>query len=734
MTDREPIAPADTPPQLDENAACRVLIHQSGGARTANVGGPTTHTNAHPESALRGDGPPMSLTLAPRPHVRAPATDEPPADPVRTWLARLSNAVAELSSFAPLSIGQLTDLTVAEADAVCRAAACPDLFVIHAPDHVVRERVIAAISQLSATRSGRCLVLSPNPAAADRITERLAKIGETGVVRALADDENPARPSPVVSKITSAAIGTARADRLKRDAATAVAEADARLTALEKLTELASKVAEFDAEIAELAVRRQVVESVVRAETDSPFATKLTALKASHEAFAASITTEIETLSLTRKEKETALVGVQQQLDEATAETAKKPSFFSRLIGKGKQGPDPADLAKQIQSLEAEIATIKVRSAEAQSKLTATATASAVEREQAILAEVASRQAEVDSHVASKTSERDRISTEAEVLGTTLGVVPLASELASTQYAATLALVRAKEHAVEVDRTAAEIARQFLARMPVVVGTPGSLHVDPVFDRDPANDGDALFSLLVLDQAEELGEQEFIQLAKLASRWVLIGDTAPADETKPHLNGSAPRHGPGRNGRPVEPPFTAKLAKLLDHEKWCVEGDRLVCRLLHASHEQRRGMTREPLLDRPEIELRFLLDSNGEPAVAEVAFPSAAGIGHAKSFLFHQLSESLLRPHGALTWDHSPNAITACWLDAERGTADSTWIDLEPGVREKVVGVGLTAFTAAVSFDVAAEWDAERAAAWLSERLRCESTGRFAVVPRTSRV
>jgi hypothetical protein len=142
-------------------------------------------------------------------------------------------------------------------------------------------------------------------------------------------------------------------------------------------------------------------------------------------------------------------------------------------------------------------------------------------------------------------------------------------------------------------------------------------------------------------------------------------------------------------------------------------------------------MTREPLLDRPEIELRFTLDPAGEPVLAEVAFPIATTVPLAKTFLFHQLAEVLLHPCGEVQWNHTPTALTACWQAAECGAApaDGIWIDLEPGVREKIIGSGLIAFTAAVAFDPSAGWDAEKAAAWLADHLPAESAGRFAIVP-----
>ena len=85
----------------------------------------------------------------------------------------------------------------------------------------------------------------------------------------------------------------------------------------------------------------------------------------------------------------------------------------------------------------------------------------------------------------------------------------------------------------------------------------------------------------------------------------------------------------------------------------------------------------------------------------------------------------LLQPCGAMRSGSSPTALAACWPAAEHGT-NAVWIDLEPGVREKVAGTGLVAFTAAVTFDPSAGWDAEKAEAWLAKHLPRESAGRFA--------
>ncbi|HEY1189207.1 MAG TPA: hypothetical protein VGE74_16260, partial [Gemmata sp.] len=247
----------------------------------------------------------------------------------------------------------------------------------------------------------------------------------------------------------------------------------------------------------------------------------------------------------------------------------------------------------------------------------------------------------------------------------------------------------------------------------VVVGTPGSLRADPVFS---AGGAEPPFGLLVLDRAEELTESEFSWLAKLAGRYLLVGRAAPPDEPR------------GPRGRAPEAPLAARIAKCLDRETWAAEGNRLVCRLAPPAPEQRRTMTREPLADRPEIELRFV-ETGAAPLLAEITFPWATPVVEAKRFLIDALGEVRLRPCGELRWSHAPDAIAATWPAADVG-AEAAWVDLEPGVREKVTGAGPFAFTAAVSFDPSAGWDAGRAEAWLEAHLPGPSVSRFAALPR----
>ena len=281
-------------------------------------------------------------------------------------------------------------------------------------------------------------------------------------------------------------------------------------------------------------------------------------------------------------------------------------------------------------------------------------------------------------------------------------------------------LAAARDRLGELTSTGLEIARRFLAEARIVIGTPGSVAADPVFAA--AGPASPPFGLLVLDRAEELTERDFARLSRLAGRWVLAGDAACPDEAPPAANGT---RGPDRL---PEPTFVARLAPLLDREPMTIEGDRLVFRLLHLSREQRRAAAREPVLDHPHVELRMTAGDDGDPVLAEIAFPADTPIAAAKAFLFSQLGEVVLRPCGERHWQRSADRLTACWPVADVGPSE--WVDLEPGVHEKVVGAGISAFSAAITFDLAAGWDEATAEAWLAAHAPPASASRRAVLPR----
>ena len=585
-----------------------------------------------PEFETRGSAPPMSVTTVTRLSSRFLTTGAPTGDAVRSWLAHLP---ADLVPFAPADVVPTGLRSPAEVLAITRALACPDLFVIDAADQPSAESTIAQIAELAADR---VLILSPDPRAADRLTELLAG---AGVVRALAEDENPIRSSPVVARLTSIALGAGQAERLRREAADALSAAEAHLAPAERFTAINS-------EIAEATTMRDRLEIEIRSHHDNS--------------------------AIARKEAD--LAALRRRLTESNAEpSGRMASILAWLLGRRSSGQDPAKLEKEIDVAAAEVAALTA------------------EREDAIRDEQLVRRAPLDARLADLVAERDR--------------------MAAAQREHSSALKGVKE------LDAPDLIPRLLAESRIVVGTPGSLVADPVFADSPP------FALLVLDRCEELTETDFLRLSPLAARWVLVGDV-PGSAGKPDSRPGMGQNGKtSKNGRTKGPGFVERLALLLDREPWAREADQIVCRLMHqVGTTGRQTLVQEPLFDRPEIELRFTAED--DPAVAEVAFPAGTSIADAKSFLFRQLGEVLLHPCGPLQWEETAESIVARWSESEDCT--TAWIDLEPGVREKVVCCGWAAFTAAVEFVRALNWNRERAEAWLAQHHRPESAGRFVTV------
>ncbi len=355
----------------------------------------------------------MTATLAPRPTAPAPAArDEQPVTAPDTgdrgglWLTRLfaGDFCFPVVQPVPLPPG---DRTAAEYAAASRAAGCRDLFVIHA-DHAAGERVICDVARAA---PDRVLVLSPDADAADRVTERLLKCG-VPVLRALADDENPARPSPAVSRVTSAALGVARAEQERRAAALEVVAAERRIgafavvsKALARLAEVNESLSRFDADLADQAARRDRIDAETRVETDTPFAQSLAKLRTDHDAAAARLATELQTATGLHAEKEAALALVRQ----AHAEAAHKPGFLSRLFHKPKPGaPDPAELEKQVHALEVLVVGLADQVRDLRAKADAASAARLTERDKVIAAEIESRRAAATAATAATEAERAR--------------------------------------------------------------------------------------------------------------------------------------------------------------------------------------------------------------------------------------------------------------------------------------------------------------------------------------
>ncbi|HYH69153.1 MAG TPA: hypothetical protein VD866_30950 [Urbifossiella sp.] len=643
----------------------------------------------------------MPLTLSPR-RTADPAPPHP-------WLARALAGDIDLPAFAPAALPAAAR-TAAEADAVARALACPDLFVMDAPDRAARERLIADLARCAALRGERVLVLSPDPLAADRLAETIASDPAVKVVRALADDENPHRPSPAANRLTTAAAGRGRVDGLRRSAEADLRTADADLSAAEALATIAAGLKALADRFAAIEPERGAVAAARDAapvpEPGSPFAADLERIAAEFDAARRPLLADRAAVTARRAAADSTLAAARQHKADANDPT-KKSGFFSRLLHKPKPPVDPAELDRHIADAEHAVKEQADRDAALQVELDAVDRRQAAEVGKRTAAEAVARRPGFEAQLAALAAERDEVAGRFVLAGKELarGGVPAPAQLTPDAAGRTFAELDARRAAAAAKRAAArarlddlgaagaELAGRVLAEARVVVGTPGSLASDPVFAVPSA---DPPFALLILDHAEDVGEADFAQLSPRAGRWVLAGD---------------PMGGSERNGRRGGA-LLARLARRLDRDGWARDGDRLVVRLLPDA-----AVTgREPLLDHPDVELRFAAGG----ALAAIAFPPGMATAAVHRFLADQLGECRPRPCGPVRWYDDGSVLTACWPAAE--TLSGEWAEVGGGLRLRTAG----AFTAAVSFDPAAGWDRAAAEAWLEARV--PPPGRVAVV------
>jgi len=295
----------------------------------------------------------------------------------------------------------------------------------------------------------------------------------------------------------------------------------------------------------------------------------------------------------------------------------------------------------------------------------------------------------------------------------------------------------AKEWADVLPTLSDQLPARLMQSANVVAATPATLSADPYFGTAAGPS----FDLLLLEEAHEVCEGEFLAAARRARRWVLIGeptpepvggteDSATSATSRGHASGEVHAqvrsHGARRSGNwaapaTLRPGFFQRLWRHLHWDAWVRDGGRLVCRLRPVSSGQRAKLACEPLADRPEVELRIQAAADGVPRLAEVAFPPDIGLPAAKAFLFRELGEAPIpAPCAAPRWEETPDAVRCALFETDGvATAVAHRAELGGGVCELVgqrTGDGggpAPWFTAALEFTRAAGWDRPKAEAWV---------------------
>jgi hypothetical protein len=158
--------------------------------------------------------------------------------------------------------------------------------------------------------------------------------------------------------------------------------------------------------------------------------------------------------------------------------------------------------------------------------------------------------------------------------------------------------------------------------------------------------------------------------------------------------------------------FFAERWALAKRPAWSVDGDRIVCRVDDSFGGDGTTLVREPLLDRPEIELRFT--PGDEPTLVEVVFAPSMTAAECRAWLAAELGEARPVARGPAEWAVG-ESIRAVWADADGAAGE--WVESVPGVRELVSGTHAEAATAEMRFDPRLGWTRESAEAWVVEKL-----------------
>lgn len=239
----------------------------------------------------------------------------------------------------------------------------------------------------------------------------------------------------------------------------------------------------------------------------------------------------------------------------------------------------------------------------------------------------------------------------------------------------------ARQTLADLESNPEEAAVHYSSRATILVG-PALAKCDPVIER-------WTFDRRILEGAESVTETDWEVLTSTQDRSIILGDfsSRPEDSTTPALEAWRNEHRP----------------------QWLRESGRLVVLLAPQAVECRR----ELLEDRPEYELRFGTTPNGEFVLAAVAFPLNESVADAKAFLASELDEVQLVPLGPLRWNADELLAAWPWLEAD----DGVWIDIQPGVKERVVSVDGLPATAAVRFD-SSIWTANQAEEWIERMSR----------------
>jgi hypothetical protein len=649
------------------------------------------------------------------------------------------------------------DLDRTQQLAVARALVTPDLALIRGYPGTGKSRLLVELIRQADRLGLRTLFVAATSAGLDRVLEQVGSDSRVRLVRSLAAEESLDALPACVARLTLPGrlhyFETHSLVAARRAVETARATWEARCRdeqTWSRLEGLVERLTSLEAQKEERQGQRPGIRAAVETELQtgragSPLHTTwLDSQRRSTEAI-----TQIDTC----------LAGVRSSIDRVDAERRQCEGELQQLqpLAEARQGgkwwtgswwrarlhgdvqPRVEELKKQDEQIAERLQSLK-READELGQRRSQAERDLDERRRRLIdAETLHREADLDARLGEVTRQHAdvlaacRSGCDALSPGT-----PRPTEMCRSAFSMARLAWRAQldrdEQEVQLRQEWLQALEQLLPALPrhlahtarIIAVTTGCLLDNQKTTGDvPA--GGELFDLVVIDEAHRLSEAELHGAARRGRRCVLVGEP-PID-----VPAAPPRSGPGRS-RPAQPRAVfERLWSILHPDprrlpvRWCLNDDRLVCSLRPLAPEQERWLQREPIFDRPEIEVGIVAVPQQDPQVVEVAFPASTPLEEARAYIYRELDELAVEPAGLSgEWRQDDGIVT---LQFDHAGGDCSLLCLGDGVSERLVcakhaagSVGRK--TAGLEFECAAGWDLDRARAWVEDRLGLCDLGR----------
>lgn len=687
-------------------------------------------------------------------------------------------------------------------EAVVRALSTPDVCLIQGLPGTGKSRVVAEVLLQAAVRGWRTLLLAPGAAALDRVLLQIGAHDAVCPLRCLAGNERAeSLPPPVRALTFSERVRCLSEQSLQsaRQALRVQEERRQRLQGAERvwpaIQELAHGYARLQEELDQLARQQEVCPAEVERaaagkidtvtcrgsdtartnviETAAPpvsFLASLAALSCARQDDLARVDAGLAEAERKIEERRRQLATCEPEV-EALRPLARakdqgrwwtwawwRATWKSNVCGRFKT------LERQQREARGAIGLLEETVRRLHQEKLEGEQAYRADRQRLLEAETARRRAELEARAAVLRAEQARVQAQWQrILGGMAGDIPRPAEIS---LAAVERAHRAWQNHLEHADQAITFGREWLdflqeagpnlaGRLPeyvnLVAATPSGLAADPHFgDHRPT----ALFDLLILEEADQVSEADFLKAARRARRWILVGEP-PADgesiglwekekvrvpERQPALGFSRPHaasfaRAPVPLLRPshaVRPPVFHRLWVHLHSDPrklpyaWGREDCRLCCRLRPLAADQRQWLESERVADSPEIELRIFAPPRTPPQLAEVVFPASMSVRQAKEYIYRELEELPVQSSGhSLLWVEEPERLIL-HLAGGGASTNGTGVPLEPGVWE-MVGPEHSENgwqTCRLEFERRAGWQRPQAEEWVRRRLGVRDLGR----------